>query len=743
MVSGVRGLMMGAGLLTGLCVTATVGAAEDSTALLDLSLAELINLPVTTASRKAESRDQTPAHIMVVTREQIRERRYKNLADLLEDMPGVDFQRGTKTSQFNQFSVQGSLGPNRLLVLMDGVRISHPGGSTYPVAENLALYPARQVEFLYGPAAALYGADAVSGVVNIITDAGNGEDGNRLSLGAGNFNSREGSFMAGTGDEGRFKLALGGHWQESDRARLDKRYPSYFNKVDIPGLSAAQRERYRGEQNSYSLFSRLDIEDWLTLGYYRHHFTNLTSTVDTYATTRYSDKARWITTSDTLYSQFRFELSENLQSGFRVEYSRIEVDPKSHYNNTYSNFQPGYSYSFAERIAAEQNFDWRISDRHQMQAGLGLDQKKAIEIGSMPRKYSTGSSPSGQGLIFPGTTDLNMPVPNGTRRTRHLYGQLLSSWSDSFSTTLGMRLDHHTRYGSSYNPRLGAVWKPADKHLFKLTYGRAFREPSSEESLQYYGSFDGTVSNGLYEGQEFRVPNEDLKPERARSVGLVWEWRPTHDLNLVTNLYHSRVTGLIVTRYDMPDDTSFVPGAILKNPSAKVNAGRQRQMGLDLAVQWRYYLSPDWQGDLWGSAGWIHGRINEGDGVDWKIPYVSKYRFKLGTTLRYQDRLTLTSKLRWMGSVTNGRTKQPGSNQPPASCNKQQKAPNRCATPGYLVTDLHLGWHGLANEHMSLWLDIYNLANTRYYAAAGSGSGTFWDMPQQPRSWILSTEWRF
>ena len=57
MVSGVRGLMMGAGLLAGLCVTATAGAAEDSTALLDLSLAELINLPVTTASRKAESRD--------------------------------------------------------------------------------------------------------------------------------------------------------------------------------------------------------------------------------------------------------------------------------------------------------------------------------------------------------------------------------------------------------------------------------------------------------------------------------------------------------------------------------------------------------------------------------------------------------------------------------------------------------------------------------------------------------------
>lgn len=60
-----------------------------------------------TASHSAESRDQIPAHIMVIGREQIRERRYKNLADPLEDMPDVDFQRGTKSSQFNQCTVLG------------------------------------------------------------------------------------------------------------------------------------------------------------------------------------------------------------------------------------------------------------------------------------------------------------------------------------------------------------------------------------------------------------------------------------------------------------------------------------------------------------------------------------------------------------------------------------------------------------------------------------------------------------
>ena len=114
----------------------------DAERLMGLSLQELIATPVVTASRQVETRDQTPAQIMVITREQIRERRYQSLADLMRDLPGVDWQSGTKSSQFNQFAVQGYVGPNKLLILMDGVRIGAPAGGNFPVANNLALYMA-------------------------------------------------------------------------------------------------------------------------------------------------------------------------------------------------------------------------------------------------------------------------------------------------------------------------------------------------------------------------------------------------------------------------------------------------------------------------------------------------------------------------------------------------------------------------------------------------------------------------
>lgn len=727
--------------------------ADSATHLLELSLAELINTPVVTASRSTESRDQTPAHIVVISREQIRERRYKNLADLLEDMPGVDFQRGTKSSQFNQFTVQGNLGPNRLLVLLDGIRISQPSAGSYPLAENLALYQAKQVEFLYGPAAALYGADAVSGVVNIITEAGNQTDGSWFSVGGGSFNSREYSFMSGFSGANNISLSVGAHWQESNRARLDKNYKSDFRKVDTstditpgePFISAGNRERYRGEINSHSLFARLDWKEQLTLGYYRHHFTSLTSTGDPYATARYTDKARWMTTSDTLYGRYNYSPTERLDAQLQLDYSRMEVDPRSNYNNRYNGFEAGYSYSLGRRISVEKNFDWHWTDRQHLQFGLGAQHFKAIEGGSMPSRYRTGKSPGQQGMFYPNTDD-NLPMQIADDRSESYYGytQLQSEWSDTFSTVAGFRFDHHTVYGDSFNPRLGLVWKPHAQHLFKLMYGEAFRAPSADEGLGGYGTFSGNKEDGLYEGNGFRVANPDLKPEKSRTLALVWEWRPTHSLNLITNLYHSRISDLIVTSERREDNTAAIPGAVLKRASQKINAGRQHQTGLDLSAQWRFRVSDSWAGDLWASAGWIHGRVEE-KGVDLKIPYVAKYRFKAGTTFRYQDMVTITPKLRWTGSVTNGRTKPPeqDSNLPSASCNSNKKAPQRCATAGYAVLDTHLGWHDIWGSPASFWLDVYNLTDKRYYAAGGAAGYTFWDMPQQPRTWVMSLEWQF
>jgi outer membrane receptor for ferrienterochelin and colicins len=700
--------------------------------LAPLSLLELINIPVVTASRQSETRDRTPAHIIVVTRQQIRERRYKNLASLLEDMPGVDFQRGTKSSQYNQFSVQGYTGPNKLLVMLDGVRIGHPAGGNFPLAENFALQHAKQVEFLYGPAAALYGADAVAGVVNIITDRGGEGSGAWASVGAGNFGSRELSFMTGMKTEGGIGLNVGGHWQRSDRAPLDEYYPREFAKV------APRSEDYVGDIGSHSLFARMDIGSDLTLGFYRNAFRSLTSTGDPPATARYLKNSEWITTTDTVYGKYRFAPTADLSGELAIDYSRMEVDPKAKYNNWYNGYTDGYSYVLGERLSIEQNFNWTLNEKHRVQAGVGYQRYYAIETASLPAPYDTDKAPDAQGYLYP-NTPLPMQIHDASFENFSAYAQMQSEWSHQFSTMAGLRLDRHSDYGSTVNPRLGAVWRASEQHLFKALYGEAFRAPSPEESLSSFGSFLPCGAPPCTSNPGFRIPNFNLEPEEAKTLSLTWDWRPRQDLNLAANLYRSRIENLIVTQSST--NTGAIPGAILISPETKGNAGSQTQQGLDLMAQWRFQLSTAWAGDLWGSASWIRGTIDEGNGVEWEIPYVASHKFKLSTTFRYYDQFSITPQLLVIGDTTNGRKK--ASTVLPQQCDRSMTAPDRCVTRGYALVNLHMGWHKLFDGRATLWLDIYNLFDKRYHAAHGSGSLTFWDMPQQPRSWMAALEYRF
>lgn len=710
---------------------------SDVERLMPLSLKELISIPVVTASRQRETRDHTPAHIMVITREQIRERRYKNLADLLEDLPGVDFMRGTKSSAYNNFAVQGYVGPNKLMVMLDGVRVGNPAGGNFPLAENFALYPAKQVEILYGPAAALYGADAVAGVINIITDRASEPRGAWASVGTGNFDSREASFMAGLKTDGMLALNVGGHWQRSERAPLQDYYPTEFAKVDAKTFGntvvvpAAAREDYVGGIQSYSFFANMDLGKDLTFGFYRNYFRGLTSTGDKPATALYLEDAPWITQTDTLYGKYRFDLTPKLSGELLIDYSLQEVDPKSKYVNIYTAFVDGNEYTRGKRFSIEQNLNWKLNDSHQIQAGLGYQEYYAIEAHTLPSTYDTSLEPDEQGMFYRNTNnELPMAIYDAAYDNVSVHAQIQSEWNAQFSTMAGLRLDKHSAYGQALNPRLGAVWRSSEQHVFKALYGEAFRAPSPEESLSSFGAFDGSKNAaGLYIGTGFRIPNFNLRPEKAKTLSLTWDWRPRQDFNLVANAYRSEILNLIVTQPSTA--VNSIPGAILINPETKGNAGQQTQTGLDLLAHWRFQLGSAWSGDLWGSASWVDGRIDEGDGKEWDLSYVANHKFKLGTTFRYLDRLSITPRVLWIGDTTNGRKK------------SSSNPPDRLVTPGYTLTNLHIGWHKFLDGKATLWLDVYNLFDTRYYAAGGAGSRTFFDMPQQPRGWMASFEYRF
>src|SRR5476651_793742 len=142
---------------------------QDTTKLEDLSLKELLDVKVVTASKTSQNSDMAPAAVTVVSKEQNRMRGYQSLLDLIMDLPDMKVDDKITPASRNSVTVRGIQGQQNFVILLDGVKISSPTNEALPVMENYPVNLAEQVEILYGPASALYGADAVSGVINIIT----------------------------------------------------------------------------------------------------------------------------------------------------------------------------------------------------------------------------------------------------------------------------------------------------------------------------------------------------------------------------------------------------------------------------------------------------------------------------------------------------------------------------------------------------------------------------------------------
>jgi signal transduction histidine kinase len=150
-----------------------------------ISLTELMGMEVTTPSKSSQKISEAPGTVIVVTQQQIRERGYFNLVDLLEDMPGIDIQRKSRAETNNRITIRGNQGNFKFIIMRNGVRISGPSGENIAIDDNFPVFQADRVEVIYGPVSALYGRDAFTGVINIITKSAKEVDGVEISSALG------------------------------------------------------------------------------------------------------------------------------------------------------------------------------------------------------------------------------------------------------------------------------------------------------------------------------------------------------------------------------------------------------------------------------------------------------------------------------------------------------------------------------------------------------------------------------
>ncbi|MBF9001899.1 MULTISPECIES: TonB-dependent receptor domain-containing protein [Vibrio] len=160
---------------------------------------------VVTANRFAQNVQSTTVPVEIVTRKDIERMQANSLSEVLRTLPGVQIGSNGGYGQSQSVFVRGT-NSDHILVLIDGVRFASATTGTAPFA-NIPLVGVERIEFLRGSRAAVYGSDAIGGVINIITD--NHSNQTQLSTTAGSDNYHSGQVLASNQVTNDLHLSLG------------------------------------------------------------------------------------------------------------------------------------------------------------------------------------------------------------------------------------------------------------------------------------------------------------------------------------------------------------------------------------------------------------------------------------------------------------------------------------------------------------------------------------------------------
>ncbi len=198
--------VLGAVVIVGLAAAALTAPAEGQEE-------KKLEPVVVTATKIETPPERVGAAVTVITGDDLELYRWETLGDALRTVPGVDIQRSGSLGKTTSIRIRGAT-PQQVQVLVDGVRVKSPTTGSAELAD-ISIDQIERIEVVRGPQSTLYGADAIGGVVNIITKRGRGPFSSYASLEAGNYGThRERAGFSGSA--GIFDYSLGGSWLASD-----------------------------------------------------------------------------------------------------------------------------------------------------------------------------------------------------------------------------------------------------------------------------------------------------------------------------------------------------------------------------------------------------------------------------------------------------------------------------------------------------------------------------------------------
>jgi vitamin B12 transporter len=450
---------------------------------------------VVTSGRHAEPIKQATAATTVFTRKDIERLQVRSVAELLERVPGVSVSRtGGAGSQTGLF-VRGT-STAQTLVLVDGQRISAASSGTSSL-EFLSPEQIERVEVVRGARSALYGSDAIGGVVQIFTRQGSG-DGLKpyVRFGAGSNQTFERSLGVSGGDA-QTRFSLGAALDETQG--IDATRDNFGANGD--------NDAYRNKSLSLNLSHRFN--DDLKIGF---------SAIDQRGQAEFED----IFSTSLPSTDFQLSsLSSYIDANFsEVWNSRLEIGHSEDKRDT-GNDQPQASadsfYSFnTYRDSANWVNTLTLNERHQVLLGADWYEDR----------------------LRSNTDFVEDSRWNQAAFIQHRYN------AEYFSTELGLRHDKNQQFGSenSWNAALTVPFNN-DNDLI-LSYSEGFRAPTFNDL--YYPDF-------CFGGFCSASANPDLKPETSKSYEAQWRSRYSESGALELSLYRIDLQDAIVL------DQNFIP----------------------------------------------------------------------------------------------------------------------------------------------------------------------------------------
>ncbi len=461
------------------------------TLLLAAERDDALKLPdvLISANRQVESRTATSAANTVFTRSDIDRLQPTSVTDLLTRVPGVQvaptggrgslpgiFIRGTKAAQS--------------LVLVDGVRIANATSGDSGL-QFLDVDQIERVEVLRGSRSALYGSDAIGGVIQIFTRraSGPGEQ-PRLRLAAGSNHTWQRS-LGLSGNDGATRFNLGASLDET--AGIDATGPSFASDQDHD----AYRNRSLNLSLSHTFGERFEAGLNLLDSRGRSEYDNPFGRFDPVTFESFGQKPYTDFSVSSLGSYFDAQLNDTWHSRLELAHSENRDDKR-------------------DKLSDERSVFNTYRDQVTWQNDLALAEQHNVLVG---------------GDWYEDRVHASTDFTEDSRWNRAAFIQHRYS-GERFSTELGVRRDQNQQFGGQ-TTWSGSLTLPLDaRNDVLLSYSEGFRAPTFNDL--YYPDFS----------------NPDLKPERSKSYELQWRSQLTDDSRLETSLYRTDLRDAIIFGQD-------------------------------------------------------------------------------------------------------------------------------------------------------------------------------------------------